>query len=911
MSTRIATAIVAHVRSLVAVMLVVTAALAVPLLTMAPTSSASPEPDGPVFTARDSIDERFEIEVFGTFVILEADDGDILDPAVLAAIAATGEALRSDPVIGDLLLTRFDPTAGRETDGFVTIADIVDEALSQQGTSLADASAPTVTAAVNKVVDAIGPQALGLSIDSARGPDGNWTAAALTTNVSVGNEALGGGSTSIAVGSDDTAKEEISRDIVEILDGADGVTAYGVANDVNLTAAEEGEAAGPFIGLTIVGVLAIVGLTFRSYWAVSVTAAALSALVVWLRGASNLVGLENDQILDTIVPIALISFGIDFAFHAVGRYREVQEGGHAPLQAVTAGLGAVLAALGLALASDAVAFLSNSAAGIESIVQFGIAATLGLCAAFILLGLVAPVVIAHAESRAGRTPTTRRGRVLAVAGSVGAAMTAMASVLLTVFLSPPMGLVLLVLGIALVAVPLAVAGRRAGASGRRSVSQPTQPSSLARGLGATSAWLAKRGRVVLPVTLLVTAVLGVYAVQIPTEFDVRDFFSADTSFVVGLDKLDTYVGEQGGEPGQVLVEGDLSTVEGLMALRSFTDDVQGLDTDRLGRDDAGRVDIEAGVLDVVDATMSSEVARARVVESTGVTVTDDDGDGLPDTDDQVTAVLTTASEQGVAFDETTTALTAGQVGEVLDLAQGATLDATVLTLSLPGSRAVENIVAAGEALSVPVNGLSESLGATGSATVTGSPFVRQGGLDAITRSLLLSLPIAVLACFAIGAAFMRSIRYGAIAVVPILLVVAWLYGLMERTGFAINLVTGTIGAVSIGIGIDYAIHYIMRFREEHADIGDRLEALRRTGEGTGVALVGSAASSVVGFAILAFAPMPLFASYGLLTAVMIAMALAGTLTVLPCLLYLSTDDEPTAPPRATERRSSVPAVPVA
>jgi predicted RND superfamily exporter protein len=120
--------------------------------------------------------------------------------------------------------------------------------------------------------------------------------------------------------------------------------------------------------------------------------------------------------------------------------------------------------------------------------------------------------------------------------------------------------------------------------------------------------------------------------------------------------------------------------------------------------------------------------------------------------------------------------------------------------------------------------------------------------------------------------------------------VAWLYAFMYVFGFAINLVTATIGAVSIGIGIDYAIHYTVRFREELAGASDRLDAVRRAGEGTGLALVASALSSVVGFLILALAPMPLFASYGLLTAVMIALALTATLLVLPSLLVAATRD---------------------
>lgn len=77
-----------------------------------------------------------------------------------------------------------------------------------------------------------------------------------------------------------------------------------------------------------------------------------------------------------------------------------------------------------------------------------------------------------------------------------------------------------------------------------------------------------------------------------------------------------------------------------------------------------------------------------------------------------------------------------------------------------------------------------------------------------------------------------------------------------------------------------------RFREEMRRQDDRLEAVRASAAGTGAALVASAASSVVGFGILGFAPMPMFASYGILTAIMIALALIASLLVLPALLVL-------------------------
>ena len=68
------------------------------------------------------------------------------------------------------------------------------------------------------------------------------------------------------------------------------------------------------------------------------------------------------------------------------------------------------------------------------------------------------------------------------------------------------------------------------------------------------------------------------------------------------------------------------------------------------------------------------------------------------------------------------------------------------------------------------------------------------------------------------------------------------------------------------------------------------------GAGTGAALFASALSSIVGFAIMALAPMPMFATYGFLTAIMIVMALLATLAVLPGLLMLVTrvDSDETA-----------------
>ena len=194
-------------------------------------------------------------------------------------------------------------------------------------------------------------------------------------NVISDNDVLGFGNQSVTLGGD-TASEEYSRSVQSAIRGGESsYQAWGVAIDVNLTSQEQGEEAGPFIGFTILAVLMVVGIAFRSYWVLAITGAALASLIIWLQGIANLVGFQDDLILSLIVPIAMISFGVDFAFHAVGRYREERARGLLPRAAFTTGIAAVASALTLALASDAAAFLSNVSAGIESIVQFGMASS--------------------------------------------------------------------------------------------------------------------------------------------------------------------------------------------------------------------------------------------------------------------------------------------------------------------------------------------------------------------------------------------------------------------------------------------------------------------------------------------------------------------------------------------------------
>ena len=289
------------------------------------------------------------------------------------------------------------------------------------------------------------------------------------------------------------------------------------------------------------------------------------------------------------------------------------------------------------------------------------------------------------------------------------------------------------------------------------------------------------------------------------------------------------------------------------------------------------------VFQLLGRVTGSETARQAVLDATGTAITDNDGDGIPDTEEQLRATYQYILVNGVPLDEQTLAYDTAQVGEIL--AQDGEEQATVITLGILGAREQANLAVARESLERDLAPLRE-LPTISEVGVTGSPFTREATLAATTRALTISLPVAAIACFLLLAFWMRSVSYALVTTLPIGLVVSWLYAFMYLTGYSLNFVTATIAAVSIGVGIDFSIHMTQRFRQEMPRHPDAPGALRTAAAGTGAALAGSAASSIVGFAVLGFAPMPLFSTYGIISAVMVLMAGVASLLVLPSLLLL-------------------------
>jgi len=161
---------------------------------------------------------------------------------------------------------------------------------------------------------------------------------------------------------------------------------------------------------------------------------------------------------------------------------------------------------------------------------------------------------------------------------------------------------------------------------------------------------------------------------------------------------------------------------------------------------------------------------------------------------------------------------------------------------------------------------------------------------AMTDGQTTSIAITIIAALIVLMIFFWATEFkpmlGVIAVAPILLVLLWVLGTMALTGIPYNVVTALITALSIGIGVDYTIHIIHRFTEELDHGKSLLDATTTTLATTGSALIGSAITTALAFAVLLFSPLVPFQQFGLVTGITILFALIASIVVVPPMLIV-------------------------
>jgi uncharacterized protein len=131
---------------------------------------------------------------------------------------------------------------------------------------------------------------------------------------------------------------------------------------------------------------------------------------------------------------------------------------------------------------------------------------------------------------------------------------------------------------------------------------------------------------------------------------------------------------------------------------------------------------------------------------------------------------------------------------------------------------------------------------------------------------------------------LRSLTLAMLGVAPIVLAAGTVLGIMGYLGIPLDLMTITIAAISVGIGVDNAIHYLHRYLAESNAGHDARESVRRAHDTIGSAIYYTGITIIVGFSLLAFSNFVPTIYFGLLVATAMGLAMLANLALLPSLL---------------------------
>jgi uncharacterized protein len=172
----------------------------------------------------------------------------------------------------------------------------------------------------------------------------------------------------------------------------------------------------------------------------------------------------------------------------------------------------------------------------------------------------------------------------------------------------------------------------------------------------------------------------------------------------------------------------------------------------------------------------------------------------------------------------------------------------------------------------------------GQVKLSGMLVLYNNVLQSLFRSQILTLSMVFVSIFIMLLLLFRSWRLAAIGVVPTIVAAGIILGLMGWLSIPLDIMTITIAAITIGIGVDNTIHYIHRFKEEIGVDWNYWAAVERCHSSVGRAIYYTSITVTLGFSIMVLSSFIPSIYFGLLTGVAMVVALIANLTLLPLLL---------------------------
>lgn len=158
--------------------------------------------------------------------------------------------------------------------------------------------------------------------------------------------------------------------------------------------------------------------------------------------------------------------------------------------------------------------------------------------------------------------------------------------------------------------------------------------------------------------------------------------------------------------------------------------------------------------------------------------------------------------------------------------------------------------------------------------------------DKMVYGMLASLAGSFLVVLIMMIVLFRSVLYGIIAMIPLSVTISFIYGLIGIIGKEYDMPVAVLSALTLGLSIDFAIHFLERAREIRDKRGSWELACREMFKEPAMAISRNAIIISIGFTPLLAAPLVPYKTVGFFLATIMAVSWLATLFILPALITM-------------------------
>jgi hypothetical protein len=160
--------------------------------------------------------------------------------------------------------------------------------------------------------------------------------------------------------------------------------------------------------------------------------------------------------------------------------------------------------------------------------------------------------------------------------------------------------------------------------------------------------------------------------------------------------------------------------------------------------------------------------------------------------------------------------------------------------------------------------------------------------DEVLGDLVRGFSLALVVVFAILALDFRSLKWALIAYAPLLFTILFIYGVVGFVGKDFDMPLSVMSTLSLGMAVDFAIHFVSRLRQRLAEVGDAdlPGALAWTAARPGKGIMRNALLFAAAFSVMMFAPLTPYVVVGAFIVSMMLLSALLTMLLIPALVML-------------------------